>query len=280
MRNRSQAGKIGHMNVNRRQRHKVRWVLSLAFSAILFPCPAYTASPSTSPEQQEILNQLGELQKEIKALRGEVGQLRKAVQEIHRSAVRPPQAAAPPPAKVDVALGDGPILGNAAAAVGIVEFTDFQCPFCKRYHDQTFGKLKEAYIDSGKARYALRDFPLNFHAQAKGAAIAARCAGQQDKYWPMHHELFINQRRLGPELYGELGRKLELDSQFFESCLQNPEMTKTVEADLAYGQSVGVRGTPSFFIGRIEDGKLVGATNLSGAQPWATFQRTIDPLLK
>ena len=82
-----------------------------------------------------------------------------------------------------------PRLGEATAMVGIVEFTDYQCPFCKRFHDQTFSKLKAQYIDTGKIQYIIRDFPLAFHGQAKPAAVAAHCAQAQGDYWTMHHEL-------------------------------------------------------------------------------------------
>ncbi len=213
-------------------------------------------------------------------MRSEVGQLRQAVTEIHRSAVLPAPRATPPPATVEVALGDGPRLGDAKATVGIVEFTDFQCPFCKRFHDQTFNQLKQSYLDTGKVQYFVRDFPLGFHGQATGAAMAARCAGRQGAYWPMHHALFTHQRRLGPELYDELAKQLALDGGKFSACLEDSAQTKAVEAELAYGQSIGVRGTPNFFVGRIEDGKLVAASRISGAQSLAGFQRVLDPLLK
>lgn len=252
---------------------------SLALWGVLVPCTAVPASPSSSTEQQALIEQLKELSEEIKGLRQEIRQLRGAVKEMSRPAAAPPRAT-PPPAAVDVALGDGPMLGDAEATVGIVEFTDFQCPFCKRFHDQTFGQLKTTYIDTGKIQYLLRDFPLGFHRQAKGASIAAHCAGKQGAYWSMHHELFTNQRRLGPKLYEELARKLELNGEQFATCLEEPAQAKAVETDFAYGQSVGVRGTPNFFVGRIEDGKLVGARRISGAQPLAAFQRVLDPLLK
>ncbi len=252
---------------------------SLALSGVLVPYDAVPVSPSSSPEQQALIEQLQGLREEIKGLRQEMRQLRGAVKAMNRPAAAPPRSTTPP-AKVDVALGDGPVLGDPQATVGIIEFTDFQCPFCKRCHDQTFGQLKQSYIDTGKIRYLVRDFPLNFHAHAKEAAMAAHCAGNQKVYWPMHHSLFTNQRRLGPELYDELAKKLQLDGETFSTCLQNPEQAKAVDADFAYGQSVGVRGTPNFFIGRIEGGTLVGAQQISGAQPVAAFQRVLEPLLK
>ena len=186
-----------------------------------------------------------------------------------------------PVATVDVDLGKAPRLGEATATVGIVEFTDYQCPFCKRFHDQTFSKLKAQYIDTGKIQYVVRDFPLAFHGQATRVAVAAHCAQAQGEYWTMHHELFTNQRRLGPALYEELAGGQGLDPQQFAACLTDPARAQSVDADLAYGKTMGVRGTPNFFIGRIdlETGILIGARRLSGAQPFETFSRALAPLL-
>ncbi len=261
------------------RRLQIIMILVLMVWPSLPPGAAFAASLSEL-EGQTILQQLNELRQDIKALRGEVGQLRKAVTEIHRAAVSPSRTPPRQPVKVDVPLGQTPRLGNPEATVGIVEFTDYQCPFCQRFHVQTFGQLKEQYIETKKIQYIVRDFPLDFHRHAKDASIAAHCTGQQGAYWAMHHELFTNQRRLGPDLYEELATTLELDGQEFLSCLKAPEQAKAVEADLAYGQQIGVRGTPNFFIGRIDDGKLVKATQITGSQPFSAFSQAIDSLLK
>ena len=173
-----------------------------------------------------------------------------------------------------------PGLGDSPAREGVVEITDFQCPYCKRFHDQAFRQLKATYIETGKIQYFVRDFPLGFHGQAKGAAVAAHCAGEQGAYWPMYDELLTNQHHLGPDLNEELANSHQLGVPEFLICLENPEQAKAVEADLAYGQSIGVRGTPNFYIGRIQDGKLAGATRISGAQTFQRFQQVIDSLLQ
>ncbi len=253
-------------------------ILSLTVCIMLFPWAALAAS-STS-DYEAILQELAKLHKEIKALRSEVGQLRQAVTEIHRRTVATPKVAPPPPVAKAVSLDDDPILGDRQAKVGVVEFSDYQCPFCSRFHSQTFPKLKKNYIDTGKVQYVVRDFPLDFHRQAKEAAIAANCAGQQDAYWEMQHALFTNQRRLGPELYVELAKTLNLKVQAFRTCLQEADQEKEVDNDLAYGQSIGVRGTPSFFVGRVQGGQLVKARRITGAQPFPVFAQAIDSLLK
>ena len=256
---------------------------------ILFACCLFIFSfagvaaaeaPAPPSDLPSLVESLGELREAIRELRSEVGQLRQAVTTLHRATLQPTPVPTPPAATVEVSLGAAPRLGEATATVGIVEFTDYQCPFCKRFHDQTFSKLKAQYIDTGKIQYVVRDFPLAFHGQATSAAVAAHCAQAQGEYWTMHHELFTNQRRLGPALYEELATAQGLNSQQFAACLTDPARAQSVDADLAYGKTVGVRGTPHFFIGRIADGTLIGARRLSGAQPFETFSRALTPLLE
>jgi len=223
-----------------------------------------------------ILQQLVEMQKELKALREEVTQLRQAVTDLGRARTAP----SPPPLPAAVLLDDDPALGSPSAPVAVVEFSEFQCPFCRRFHDQTMAQLKEQYVDTGKVRYVFRDFPLDFHPQAKPAAVAAYCASKQDAFWKMHDALFANQPRLGPPLFEELAKSLGLDLAAFQACLQAPESVKEVEADASYGASVGVTGTPTFFIGRLKDGRLVSPQRISGAQPLAAFTTALDALLK
>lgn len=230
-------------------------------------------------DPQPILRQLTEIQNELKGLRDEVGLLRRAVADLPRAAARAAApAAAPPPASV--ALGPEPPLGDAGATVGVVAFSDFECPFCRRFHEQTFSKLKETYIAPGKVRYAFRDFPLPMHAQARGAALAAHCAARQEAFWPMHDALFTSDRPLGPERFEAVARELKLDGEAFRACLQEADTQKAVESDLSYGQGLGVQGTPTFFIGRMKDGQLVSPQRITGAQPFATFAEVIDAFLK
>jgi protein-disulfide isomerase len=235
------------------------------------------AKTEAGPSEEEILRQLQEVMDQLNALRIEVGALRKAVDDIHRVAVRPRT----PPAPASIALDDDEAMGSAEATVAIVEFSDFQCPYCRRFHNQTFPQLKDAYIDTGKIQYIFRDFPLEqLHSQAVTASIAANCAGQQGKYWEMHHEVFMNQNLIGPALFTELAESLELDLKVFATCLEDPAQREEIEKDLVYGQSVGVRGTPHYFIGRIEGDTLVDVKRVSGAQPFQAFASIIDSLLQ
>ncbi|GJL58600.1 MAG: thioredoxin [Nitrospirales bacterium] len=253
-------------------------------SILLLPLLLFAQEPpipsSVETTDVFILRQLIEIQNELRDVRKELAEVRKSVSELKGNSNLPRAAAPLPSVFGNVELKkDDPILGSQQAKVAIVEFTDYQCPYCAQYHSETFENLKKEYIDTGKVQYALRDFPLDFHAYAKGAAIAANCAGKQDAYWQMNHQLFSNQSELGDGLYQKLARSLGLNMDQFESCVISPEQAQKVDADVVYGQEIGVNGTPTFFIGRVENGHLTDAQEVSGTKPLSAFSRIIEPLL-
>jgi protein-disulfide isomerase len=179
---------------------------------------------------------------------------------------------------------DDAALGNANAKVTIVEFSDFQCPYCRKFFVDTFAQLKKDYIDTGKVQLIFRNFPLSFHPAAKPAALAAQCAKDQGKFWEYHDAVFEQQQRMEPDpsavpktiTFGipELkswAAKIGLDASQFNSCLDSQKYASKVDADTNAGTAVGVSGTPSFFI----DGTLV-----VGAQPYSQFKALIDAELK
>src|SRR3989344_7101547 len=147
--------------------------------------------------------------------------------------------------KVTVEIGDSPVLGSKSAKVTIVEFSDYECPFCGRHFEQTYPQLKKDYIDTGKVQLVFKDFPLSFHPQAQKAAEAARCAGEQGKYWEMHDKLFSNQQSLSVENEKKWAKELGLNTAKFDSCLDSGKYASAVQADSNYGQSIGVSGTPA-----------------------------------
>ncbi len=252
-------------------------IISLFLCTLLLGGFALAEVPTEGSTESLILKELGELRQDIQSLRKEVGQLRQDVKSNARPS-RPPVA--PPPEKIEISLSDSRLLGDSGATVGIVEFTDYQCPFCQRFHAKTFSKLKETYIDSGKVVFIPRDFPLDIHPQASPAAIATRCAGKQGKFWDMREGVFENQTRLGLELYEGLATELDLNVEAFSTCQKDAEVLAAVNADQSYGQSIGISGTPGFFVGRVKDGALVGIKRIIGAQPFSQFSRVIDSLLQ
>jgi len=165
-------------------------------------------------------------------------------------------------AKIEV--GNAPVLGPKNAPVTIVEWSDFQCPFCGRV-EPTLQQLREQY--QGKIRFAWKNQPLSFHPNAMPAAEAAMAAHEQGKFWEFHDALFKKQGQLGPALYDEVGRQLGLDMDRFHAAIQARKHAAHIQADMAAGNAVGAQGTPTFFI----NGKM-----LIGAQPIDAFKQLID----
>jgi protein-disulfide isomerase len=163
----------------------------------------------------------------------------------------------------------------------VIEFSDYQCPFCQRFFANTLPALKRDYIDTGKVRYVFRDFPLDsIHPQARKAAEAAHCAGDQGKYWEMHDTLFKNQRALMVDNLKDLARGLGLKDDDFTSCLDQGKHAETVNGHFTAGSAIGITGTPSFFIGKTSADGTMEAINIRGAQPIAAFRQAIDRLLE
>jgi len=169
-----------------------------------------------------------------------------------------------------------PFRGNPDASVTIVEYSDFQCPFCARHFEQTQPTLDEEYIKTGKVRYVFKNFPLtSIHSQAIPAAQAALCAGVQGKFWPMHDMLFKRQKEwAGQETYAAVFRgfaeELGLDMDAYDACWEAQPFAEQIDAELAEGGQRGVSGTPAFFI---------NDWFLSGAQPIEAFRNAIDNAL-
>lgn len=167
-------------------------------------------------------------------------------------------------------------IGDPDAPVVIIEYTDFQCPFCSRHYQQTFGQIKEQYVDKGLVYYVFKDFPLtNIHPQAVKAAEAARCAGDQDAYPEMHGKLFSSQSEWSgnsnaSEIFIDYAGDLGLDIDKFAGCLESGQYESAVLQDLDEGSQLGVSGTPSFFI---------NGHTMSGAQPFQLFQQAINQVM-
>lgn len=169
--------------------------------------------------------------------------------------------------KVEVAA-TGPSRGPDSAKVTIVEFSDFQCPYCSRAHD-TVEEVMQAY--AGKVRLVFRHFPLEFHAQAPKAAEASACAAEQGKFWEYHDVLFKNQSKLMPDDLKAAATAMGLDANKFNECFDSGRMAALVKTDTEAGKKAGVNGTPAFFI----NGQM-----LSGALPLDEFKKVIDAEMK
>lgn len=172
-----------------------------------------------------------------------------------------------PTKAVAVSIDDDSVKGDAQAKVMLIEFSDYQCPYCGRLFSETMPSINEQYIKTGKAAFVLRDFPLSFHQYAQKASEAAECASDQHKYWEYHDKLFENQQSLDIASLKEYAKDLGLDTVAFDNCLDSGKQADEVKKDFADGQKAGVSGTPAVFV----NGKLI-----SGACPFGTFQQAID----
>jgi protein-disulfide isomerase len=186
------------------------------------------------------------------------------------------QAAPTPSGPVEIDTTGAPVIGDPDAPITIVEFTDYQCPFCSRHFLETYPQIVADYVETGQVRYVFMDFPLSsIHPQAQLAAEAARCAGDQDAYVSMHDALFAHQEEWNGRddagtIFAGLAAELGLDVADFTACLDSRTHEAAVLADLEEGVRLGVDGTPAFFL----NGNL-----LSGAQPYSAFQEVIVNLL-
>jgi protein-disulfide isomerase len=167
------------------------------------------------------------------------------------------------------------IEGSASAPVWVVEVSDFQCPYCRQFHDESYGELKRAYVDSGKVRIAYVNFPLSMHHNAFAASESAMCAAAQDKFWAMHDALFITQKSWeglpSPQkMFDSLAVAQGVDLPAFQKCVSGHLTKPMIEADIDRATKQGVESTPTF---------LIGGMMVTGAQPVANFRRAIDSAL-
>ena len=181
-----------------------------------------------------------------------------------------PGAPAEPKGPITVNTEGSPSQGNAEARVTMIEFSDYECPFCGRFYTDAYAQLKKEYIDTGKIKFVFKDFPLSFHPQAQKAAESARCVRDQkgdEGYFKMHDLLFANQQSLNVENEKKWALTLGVNGAAFDTCLDSGKHAKIVQDDLAYGQTLGVSGTPTLFI----NGK-----EIVGAQPYSVVKQMIE----
>ena len=225
---------------------------------------SYTSSLNTSNQisQEDLENAIAKL--ELKILQNQL----------------PTEQPKPP---VKISEDNDPIIGNPDAPITIIEFSDFQCPFCARFHVQTLPLLLEEYIDQGKVKLVFRDFPIqSIHPNALPASVAAECANEQGKFKEMHDMLFDNQNEWNKQettnaisLFSLYAAELQLEQEIFDSCLASGKYIDEIRKDLADGRDYGVSGTPGFFVGNDE----IGYVEIRGAQPFDSFQKIIDAQL-
>lgn len=225
---------------------------------------------------------------EFEALKSEVGVLREAVktqseilrQFLERAGMLRDREA--PFKEALVSIDGAPFYGKADAKVTIVEFSDYQCPFCARYSHDTFPQIERDYIQTGRVKYVFQDYPIEAaHPQAFKAHEAVHCAAEHGKRREMHDKVFSNQRALSISDLSAHAQAIGVDKGWFDKCLASASHSARVRGAINAGHAVGVRGTPTFFVGLTEpnSAKLKAMRRIVGAQPYNAFKAAIDELL-
>ena len=209
----------------------------------------------------------------------ELKEIRKVLQKIEkqggtRAAQKPSR-----PTTASISIEGRPVMGSADAPVTVVEFADYQCPYCLRFIKTTFPQLKKKYIDTGKVRWVALNLPLAFHKDARKAAQGALCAGEQDKFWEMRETLFKNPKKLSVEDMSGYAGDLSLDIPAFEACLNSERHLAEIDKDAQDAKSVRLTGTPSFVIGKL-NGNTVSGNVVIGAQSLNVFESNIKKTLE
>ena len=254
------------------KKFRIRFLLTLAMT---LPWAPVMASPQD--DSAALAKALTELTNEIKSLREDIKDLKTELQQ-QANTSRGRRAPAVSLEGKEIHIAGHPALGSDNAKVAIVEFSDYQCPFCRKFHIDTFPALKHDYIDSGKVKFVYFDFPLPFHSHAEGAAVAARCAGEQKRYWDMHNWLFSNQNRLTDVFYRQQAAAMGLDSAAFSKCLSAPGHAADIGKSMTLGRELGISGTPAFYIGHMEGDVVKDLRLVSGAKSIGYFNSAINAL--
>lgn len=187
----------------------------------------------------------------------------------------PQQAATPAQQKASLNISGLPVLGRRDAPLTMIEISDYQCPFCRAFHEGTFDELKKDWIDTGKVRFISWDMPLEFHSNAAKAAEAARCAGEQNKFWEFRSLLIANADKLGTDdILGYAQQVPQLDADRFKACLMADKFTGAIKRAVAEANGQGISGTPTFLIGKTQ-GEVVNGIIVVGAKPIADFENVL-----
>ena len=220
----------------------------------------------------------------IESLRASQAQIQRDLSEIKAMLQRSPAGAAQagaPVAGAEVSLAGAPVRGAADAPVAVIEYSDFQCPFCASYAANSYPKIIRDYVDTGKVRYAFMSFPLEgLHPLAWRAHIAAACAGDEGRFWEMHDRLLTQPTAMDTEALRRHAAALGLQPGRFRDCVEDERHAAEIRRALANGTALGISGTPTFVIGTLAANQTVRVAKvISGAKPYAAFQDSIEGVL-
>ena len=200
--------------------------------------------------------------------------------EQHLAQPSEPQARAIPALTSPLLLQGEPALGASNAPITIVEFSDFECSYCRRFHEKVMPQLKRNYIDTGLVRFVHKDLPLPFHPHALQAAAAARCAGEQNRYWNMYAALFDQQNCLGCKGVLSIAGEEGLNTTALEACMARKATVAVINSNRSEASLHNISATPTFVIGPSQSDETLEGRVIEGALPWNAFQSTIDAALR
>jgi protein-disulfide isomerase len=216
----------------------------------------------------EIFLQMSEMKQQIHQLQVKVADLEMQI------ASKPGQQGR----SVSLAGNENMTQGAKNAPLAIVEFSDYECPFCAKHYHTVLPKLQENYIKPGKLKYVMKDFPLEFHKHAKQASLSGRCAGLQGQYWPMHDLIIEAKGQVSEQFIADAVSKLELDNSAFSNCMVDAAQLALIQQDIELGSKLGVSGTPAFLIGKVKNNQLVDYKLLVGVQSYEAFAGTLEKI--
>ncbi len=240
--------------------------------------PVLLAAQSPAPKQAPAPKQeSGITRDQADQILEELRNIRQLLEKQQANAPAPQQQQGPKMAKLD--LRGVQMIGNKDAPLTMVEFTDYQCPFCQRFHSATFADLKKNYIDTGKLRFYSRDLPLDFHPNAMRAAQAGRCAAEQGQFWKLRDIMAAEPNKLDMASLVADAQSLKMDAAAFQACVESDKYKNAVQSDIMEAMKIGADGTPAFVVGKSTpegvDGELV-----VGALPFEMFDQKLKEMGK
>lgn len=241
--------------------NKTILLVSLILGSFLYN-PLVLAEGMTREQGNAILNELGEM--------------RKLLQRIEMKSSAP--ARKPAPTTAQVPSKGGSVIGDPKAPLTLVEFTDYQCPYCVRFYKNTFPQLKKKYIDTGKMRLIIKDLPLNFHQHARKAAQASRCAGEQGQFMGMHESLLSAGKNIEEKHLSGFAKTHSLDMKSFNNCLNSDRYLADIDKDTEQARKEGITGTPTFVLGKTTD-NMIDGVRIVGAQSFQGFEKHIQRIM-
>lgn len=232
--------------------------------------------PVRADEREDLARSIETLNETQKAILKELQEIRRLLQQQQLQ----PRAAAEVLPSAPIDISGNPQKGASAAKVALLEFSEFQCPYCARFARDTWPQLQKEYVDTGRVKHVWLDLPLDNHKNAQKAAEAAHCAGEHGRFWEMHDRMFADQKQLDvPSLAGH-AEALGLDRGAFLQCVESGRFAEEIRRDGVHARSASITGTPSFLIGVVQpNGSVKVMRKLVGAKSFAEFKEAIDPIL-